>query len=103
MAAILYFAFVLVFSLFVGKDACPMNCYCDNERSECILKSCKDPISKEYTDLLILRGIVCVEQRERLSNIVYSNTILFLTDDECGDLRNCRLVILYKNIKLSTD
>ena len=73
-------------------NACPSNCICEELESTCLVRGCEDPISLEYTDFLIIEGLLCENQRVFLNNLT-PNTIITLKDDTCGNIRNCRGVV----------
>ena len=85
--------YLLAFLLCLGfVNSCPSNCICEETESTCIITHCDDPISLEYTDFLIIGGLLCNKQRVFLNNLT-PNTIIILKQDNCESIRNCRGVI----------
>ena len=85
--------YLLAFLLCLGfVNSCPSNCICEETESTCIIAHCDDPISLEYTDFLIIEGLLCNKQRVFLNNLT-PNTIIILKQDNCESIRNCRGVI----------
>ena len=70
-------------------QSCPLNCICDEYRTVCQVKTCKDELPFDYTDYLVIDGPLCVNQLMFL-NALSPNTIIVMRTHSCEGLRNCR-------------
>ena len=77
------------FSPFTVAEECFMNCYCEEYRSECTLRTCLDDINTENMEEIVINGKLCQSHRYTLTYIL-QDTLIILKEDLCEDIPNCQ-------------
>ena len=95
------FAFLGIFAIFAvftdlsSGQGCSKFCICSLEHTECYFDyandgSCLGVVPLGETYVLVIHGPVCVENRKKLKESIFANTVKVFKDDICGDIINCR-------------
>ena len=83
--------FFLLFCITVSCS-CPENYFCTEFSAQCVLLGCDSYIDTTY-DTLIIEGSLSKYHRQILQNLE-DLTDMFLVDDQCYQIPNCRFVSL---------
>ena len=94
---IMFKLFFLLFCISVSYS-CPENCFCTEFSAQCVLLGCDSVIDTTY-DTLIIEGSLCKYHRQILQNLE-DLTDVFLVDDQCYQIPNCRFVFFKKVRKM---
>ena len=87
---------ILVLFLVYFAYSCPDNCFCTEYSAQCVILGCTSEIDTSY-DTLIIEGSLCKYHRELLQNLE-DFTDIFLANDKCNEIPNCRFVFFFKKI-----
>ena len=82
--------YIVIVSQFFLMEACPKQCVCNLYKTSCYWQSCEDEVLFEETYVLHIHGSICENQKEILKSSLFSNTIKWIHDDQCGGIPNCR-------------
>ena len=89
MSFFLFFCFFCFFSTFTVAEECFMNCYCEEYRSECTLRSCLDDLNTENMEEIVINGKLCQSHKYTLRHVP-QNPHIILKEDVCEDIPNCQ-------------
>ena len=73
----------------ITAEECFINCYCEEYRAECTLRTCVDDINTENMEEIVIHGQLCQSHRYTLTHIPQGPYII-LKDVKCEDMPNCQ-------------
>ena len=89
MSFFLFFGFFFFFPSVITAEECFINCYCEEYRAECTLRTCVDDINTENMEEIVIHGQLCQSHRYTLTHIPQGPYII-LKDAKCEDMPNCQ-------------
>ena len=94
ISIIFFTIFLTLWSPLTGQG-CGTYCVCSLERTECYFTrgvdgDCMGSIPLRETYVLSIHGPVCDEQRKKLKESIFDNTVKIFHNDACSGVLNCR-------------
>ena len=83
------FGLFLFFTTLTAAEDCFINCYCEEYRAECTLRTCLDDINTKNMEEIVIHGQLCQSHKYTLTHIPQGPYII-LKDAKCEDMSNCQ-------------
>ena len=89
MSSFLFLCFFLFFTTSTIAEDCFINCYCEEYRAECTLRTCLDDINTENMEEIVIHGQLCPSHTYTLTHIP-QHPYIILKDANCEEIPNCQ-------------
>ena len=89
MSSFLFLCFFKFFTTSTIAEDCFINCYCEEYRAECTLRTCLDDINTENMEEIVIHGQLCPSHTYTLTHIP-QHPYIILKDANCEKIPNCQ-------------
>ena len=91
-----YRQFLCIFVCFVvSMMACPDNCQCNRDQTECYITLCSDEIDLS-SQVIVIHGVLCDQQRNLLQKLS-GDVLIILKNDTCYGIPLCESEVRHVN------